>query len=93
LGSAAYTDSNAYDAAGAAVAVKNELLNGAGAAYDTLKELGDLIDDNNDAIDALNTVAAGKADKNHTHNYAGSSSAGGAATSANKLNADAGSAI
>lgn len=29
---------------------------------------------------------------NHTHNYAGSSSAGGAATSANKLNTNAGSA-
>ena len=34
---------------------------------------------------------ANKADKNHTHNYAGSSSAGGAANSANKLNTDAGS--
>lgn len=34
------------------------------------------------------TAAAG----NHTHNYAGSSSAGGAATSANKLNTNAGSA-
>lgn len=71
--------------------IKNDLLNGAGTAYDTLKELGDLIDDNQDAIDALETVAAGKADKDHTHNYAGSSSAGGAATSANKLNTDAGS--
>ena len=60
--------------------VKNDLLNGAGAAYDTLQELGDLIDDNQDAIDALETVAAGKADSNHihseyapvshTHNYA-----------------------
>lgn len=30
--------------------------------------------------------------KNHTHNYAGASSSGGAATSANKLNTDAGSA-
>lgn len=35
------------------------------------------------------TVAIG----NHTHSYAGSSSAGGAATSANKLNTNAGSAI
>lgn len=35
---------------------------------------------------------ANKADKNHTHNYAGSSSAGGAANSANKLNTNAGSA-
>lgn len=51
----------------AATTVKNDLLNGAGAAYDTLKELGDLIDDNADAIDALETIAAGKADKTHTH--------------------------
>lgn len=51
----------------AANAVKNDLLNGAGGAYDTLKELGDLIDDNADAIDALETVAAGKANKSHTH--------------------------
>lgn len=44
-------------------AVKNDLLNGAGAAYDTLKELGDLIDDNTDTLDALEIVAAGKQDK------------------------------
>ncbi len=82
LGSAAYTATTAYDAAGtaqtkadAALAsaktyadgIKNDLLNGAGGAYDTLKELGDLIDDNADAIDALETVAAGKADKTHYH--------------------------
>ena len=47
--------------------IKNDLLNGAGGAYDTLKELGDLIDNNSDAIDALETVASGKADYNHTH--------------------------
>ena len=47
----------------AATTVKNDLLNGAGGAYDTLKELGDLIDTNVDAIDALETVAAGKQDK------------------------------
>lgn len=47
--------------------VKNDLLNGAGAAYDTLKELGDLIDDNVDAIKVLEEVAAGKADKTHGH--------------------------
>lgn len=73
---------DAYDAAGsassalasaktyadsAAAAVKDDLLNGAGAAYDTLKELGDLIVDNADAIDALETIAAGKADASHTH--------------------------
>lgn len=48
-------------------AVKNDLLNGAGAAYDTLKELGNLIDENVDAIEALETVATGKADKEHGH--------------------------
>lgn len=56
----------------AATAVKNDLLNGAGTAYDTLKELGDLIDDNTDAIDALETVAASKANasdlSSHTSN-------------------------
>lgn len=51
----------------AATTVKNDLLNGAGTAYDTLKELGDLIDDNKDAIDALETIASGKADASHTH--------------------------
>lgn len=45
--------------------VKNDLLNGAGDAYDTLKELGDLIDENQDAIDALEIVAAGKAALSH----------------------------
>lgn len=43
-------------------------------------------------IDALQTAVDGKATSSHTHNYAGSSSAGGAATSANKINTDAGSA-
>jgi hypothetical protein len=51
----------------AANTVKNDLLNGAGEAYDTLKELGTLIDENQDAIEALETVAAGKADKTHSH--------------------------
>lgn len=77
---------------GVGTAVKADLLGGAGAAYDTLKELADLIGENDTAIDALETVAAGKADADHTHKYAGSSTAGGAATSANKLNTDAGSA-
>ena len=48
-----------------ATGIKNDLLNGAGGAYDTLKELGDLIDDNTDAIDALDKVAASKAPINH----------------------------
>lgn len=47
--------------------VKNDLLNGAGDAYDTLKELGDLIDDNTDAIEALERVATGKAERVHVH--------------------------
>ena len=55
-----YADNVAYS-------VKNDLLNGAGTAYDTLKELGDLIDTNVDAISALETVASNKADKSHTH--------------------------
>lgn len=40
---------------------------------------------------AIQTQLNSKATSGHTHNYAGSSSAGGAATSANKLNTDAGS--
>lgn len=59
-------DAKAY-ADSAANEVKNDLLNGAGTAYDTLKELGDLINENTDAIDALETVATSKADKDHTH--------------------------
>lgn len=51
--------------------IKNDLLNGAGDAYDTLKELGDLIDDNHDAIDALEVIADSKADAKHSHNYYG----------------------
>lgn len=50
-----------------AAAVKDDLLNGAGTAYDTLKELGDLIDDNTDALEALEIVANNKADKDHNH--------------------------
>ncbi len=40
-------------------AVKNDLLGGAGTAYDTLKELADLIETNKTAIEALQTIAAG----------------------------------
>lgn len=43
----------------AKTAVKNELLGGAGAAYDTLKELADLIQTNVSAIAALEAIAAG----------------------------------
>lgn len=62
----ALADAKTY-ADNAATKVKNDLLNGAGTAYDTLKELGDLIDDNQDAIEALETVASGKADAVHSH--------------------------
>ena len=62
-----YADSAATTAANK---VKNDLLNGAGTAYDTLKELGDLIVDNADAIDALETIASGKADAEHDHEIA-----------------------
>lgn len=40
-------------------AVKNELLGGAGTAYDTLKELADLITTNASSIEALRALAAG----------------------------------
>lgn len=60
------TEAKTY-ADNAASAVKNALLNGAGAAYDTLKELGELIDDNKDAIDALEEIASGKANAVHSH--------------------------
>lgn len=39
--------------------LKNELLGGAGEAYDTLKELADLISTNKTAIEALEALAAG----------------------------------
>ena len=62
--------------------LKNELLNGAGEAYNTLKELGDLIDDNKDALDALATVADGKA--NAVHNHGNITNAGAIGTAADK---------
>jgi hypothetical protein len=53
----------------AAAAVKDDLLNGAGEAYDTLKELGELINENQDAIEALETVATSKASKEELINH------------------------
>ena len=47
--------------------LKDELLGGAGEAFDTLKELADLINENQGTIDTLEEIAAGKADKEHTH--------------------------
>ena len=43
----------------AATTVKNDLLGGAGEAYDTLKELADLIGENETAIEALQAIANG----------------------------------
>lgn len=86
---AGHNHDNAYDVKGAAdtalasaktyadsaaTKVKDDLLNGAGTAYDTLKELGDLIDDNHDAIDALETVAAGKANASDLSSHTGNKS-------------------
>ena len=62
----AIAEAKAY-ADSAASKIKSDLLNGAGAAYDTLKELGDLIVDNTDAIDALEIIASGKANSEHGH--------------------------
>ena len=56
--SAKLTEAKTY-ADNAATKVKNDLLNGAGTAYDTLKELGDLIDSNQDAIANLAYHAQG----------------------------------
>lgn len=64
--SAKLTEAKTY-ADSAATKVKNDLLNGAGTAYDTLKELGDLIDDNQDAIETLEKIASGKANATHDH--------------------------
>lgn len=43
-------------------------------------------------IKKILNLLQGKSDTNHTHSYAGSSSVGGSATSADKLNTNAGSA-
>lgn len=56
------------------------------AAKDTLKEIQEYITSDAEAAAAMTASINNKADANHTHNYAGSSSVGGAATSANKVN-------
>jgi hypothetical protein len=65
--------------------VQNKVVN---AAISDLKtKVGDT-----SVITQIENAIASKSDAGHTHNYAGSSSAGGAATSANKLNTNDGSA-
>lgn len=66
------------------------LVGSAPESLNTLQELSKAITDHEDVYDAyvveMDSKLAGKSDTGHTHNYAGSSSAGGAATSANKVN-------
>ena len=66
------------------------LVDSAPDALNTLNELASAITDHQEIYDAyvveMDSKLAGKSDTGHTHNYAGSSSAGGAATSANKVN-------
>lgn len=66
---------------------------GASTTLDTIGEISSAIEDNQDAIDLLNAAIVNKANSSHTHSYAGASTAGGAATSADKLNTSAGSAF
>lgn len=66
------------------------LIGSADSTMDTLGEIQTAMKDNADVVEALNSAIGSKAPSDHTHNYAGSSSAGGAATSANKLNTNAG---
>jgi hypothetical protein len=66
------------------------LVDSAPDALNTLNELASAISDHQDVYDAyveeVSAALAGKSDTGHTHKYAASSSAGGAATSANKVN-------
>ena len=59
---------------------------------DAVTTLTDLVGDTSVANQISDAIAT-KSDEGHTHSYAGSSSAGGAATSADQLNTDAGSDI
>lgn len=68
------------------------LINSAPTTLDTLGEIAAAMEENADVVEALETAIGKKSDVGHTHSYAGSSSVGGAATSANKLNTNAGDA-
>lgn len=79
LGSAAYTASTAYDAAGSADTAlasaktytdgKIDAIVGEGASetLDTIGEISAAIEENQDMLDTLNSAIGGKADKTHTH--------------------------
>ena len=68
------------------------LVDSAPEAMNTLNELATAISNHQGVYDAyvaeIDAKLATKSDTGHTHNYAGSSSAGGAATSANKVNSN-----
>ena len=53
-----------------------ELIGGAPATYDTLKEIADYIAEHEDVAAALNQAITNKADKNHTHTTATRSASG-----------------
>lgn len=92
------TKANVTSALGYTPPTKDTTYSAAGTSLGLVKSGGDVaisdgvITVNDDShnhiisnVDGLQTALDGKSDSGHTHNYAGSSSAGGAATSANKL--------
>ena len=73
-------------------ATVKKVVGNAPAALDTLEEIAERLKEDGDAMTAINSILNDKANRSEIPTkYAGSSSAGGAATSANKLNANAGS--
>ena len=108
-----YSDGAYQQATGYTDLKISQLINGAPETLDTLKEVADAIEENENVVDALDAAIGTKASQaefdthagnstihitaaertnwnskangSHTHSYAGSSSAGGAATSAVKL--------
>lgn len=62
-----------------------------GVVAELASNVSGIVEDIASSLDTLETQMKDKAESGHTHNYAGSSSAGGAANSANKLNTNAGS--
>lgn len=108
-----YSDETYQQATGYTDLKISQLINGAPETLDTLKEVADAIEENENVVDALDAAIGTKASQaefdthsgnstihitaaertnwnskangSHTHSYAGSSSAGGAANSAVKL--------
>lgn len=108
-----YSDGAYQQATGYTDLKISQLINGAPETLDTLKEVADAIEENENVVDALDAAIGTKASQaefdthagnstihitaaertnwnskangSHTHSYAGSSSAGGAANSAVKL--------